>query len=265
MARSFNGSSQYIDLASALVSAYPFTLAAWANISSLSAGDNTILAISNNAASNFEAQQILIRSSGKLRARSSIAGGTAASAETTATVSTGAWNHFAGVFASSSDRTAYINGTNAVQNTTAISISTLNTTTIGAWANNATRSAYFPGSIAEIGAWNVALDTAEIAALGAGVSPLLIRPGSLVAYLPLIGTASPEINYKGAAFTVSSATKGDHCRIFMPSGHRHIGLGTAGSPPSDPLSDLNGVSFASLSHMNGVALSGVSAINGVSA
>jgi len=38
----------------------------------------------------------------------------------------------------------------------------------------------------------VALSAGEVAALGAGASPLAVRPQSLVAYWPLYGNVSPE-------------------------------------------------------------------------
>ena len=68
------------------------------------------------------------------------------------------------------------------------------------------------GGLAEIGIWNVALGDDEILELSLGVPPSKIRPGSLVAYLPLVRDL---IDVKGNAFAITgSLSVGDHCRIF---------------------------------------------------
>ena len=51
--------------------------------------------------------------------------------------------------------------------------------------SGATKQNYCDGSLAEAAIWNAALSDAEVAALATGVSPLLVRPGSLVFYAPL--------------------------------------------------------------------------------
>lgn len=52
--------------------------------------------------------------------------------------------------------------------------------------------------VAEACIWNVALTNNELAAYRAGVRPTLIRPASLVFYLPLTGIASPEPEFSGS-------------------------------------------------------------------
>jgi Concanavalin A-like lectin/glucanases superfamily len=76
----------------------------------------------------------------------------------------------------------------------------------------------FDGSIAELGVWNAALTAAELAALGKGYSPRLIRPQSLKFYWPLIGRASPEtelINGKVGTIT-GTIDAAPHARVFYP-------------------------------------------------
>jgi hypothetical protein len=124
------------------------------------------------------------------------------------------------VFASTTSRTSYLNGTASTTNTTSNnpSASTFDVTDI---ANNQAASAranYFNGLIAEAGIWSVALTLAEIQSLAKGVSPLMIRPASLIAYWPLIGQTSPEIDLRGRyEMTVSGAVAGDHPRVYMPT------------------------------------------------
>jgi hypothetical protein len=56
----------------------------------------------------------------------------------------------------------------------------------------------FTGAMADFGIWNVALSAAEFSALGKyGARPYTVRAGSLVAYFPLDGLASPEPDLSG--------------------------------------------------------------------
>jgi len=73
------------------------------------------------------------------------------------------------------------------------------------------------GSIAEVGVWDTDLTTAEMASLGKGFSPLLIRPSALIFYAPLIGKASPELDIVGGlAGTLTGTSTDSHPRVFMP-------------------------------------------------
>ena len=77
---------------------------------------------------------------------------------------------------------------------------------------------YMNGRIAEVAIWSVALTAGEHTALAAGVSPLLIRPASLLGYWPIWGTSSPEIERMAAnAGTVTgTAPVSAHPRIAYP-------------------------------------------------
>lgn len=75
-----------------------------------------------------------------------------------------------------------------------------------------------PKRAAELFFYSAPLDTDEIAALGKGYSPLMIRPASLIDCWRLLGRNSPEPGIKTTnAMTVSGATAGDHPRIIQPS------------------------------------------------
>jgi hypothetical protein len=74
------------------------------------------------------------------------------------------------------------------------------------------------GSIADVAIWSAALNTSDIASLTAGFVADLIRPDKLVAYWPLIGRTSPEIELKKAMdLTVTSATQDAHPRLINGS------------------------------------------------
>ena len=66
--------------------------------------------------------------------------------------------------------------------------------------------------------WDVALTDDEVATLAKGVCPLFVRPGNLLAYWPLIGNNSPEIDCVGRfemTLTNSPGTSA-HPRVYMP-------------------------------------------------
>lgn len=214
MARTFvRASSQHCSIASALVTVHPLTLAAWIRPSTSNTTQD-ILTITDGAGA---ANGWLLRqtSSATIQALSD-AGGTFDSSTTTGTVTNGTWSHAAAVFASATSRKAYLDGTVATENTTNISPGSLSDTRVGAAFGPQN---FYDGDIAEAAIWNVALDAAEIAALAKGISPFLIRPASLIAYWPLFGNNSPEIDrWKNKSdLTVTGATKGAHPRQYYPA------------------------------------------------
>jgi hypothetical protein len=94
------------------------------------------------------------------------------------------------------------------------------TTTSGAYAlgNRASDSARnWDGMLAEFAVWDVILDAAEAAALGKGLSPLLIRPASLVEYIPMI---RDNVSFRRAAPTVTATGIQPHPSVIYPGGLR---------------------------------------------
>lgn len=75
------------------------------------------------------------------------------------------------------------------------------------------------GVIAEVALWNVGLTAGEMLALSKGFSALLIRPQSLVFYMPLGGRNSPEPELaRGTTCTVNGTLNfADHPRIIYPA------------------------------------------------
>jgi len=90
-------------------------------------------------------------------------------------------------------------------------------TTTGAYSigNRASDSARnWDGSLAELGVWDAILSPAEFAALGKGYSPLLIRPASLVEYVPMVRAT---LSRKLAAPSITGTAVRPHPRIILPS------------------------------------------------
>lgn len=242
MARLFtSASSEYLEHAAAVVSAgqnwtvsglaYPTTTSTIGSVFSI--------ANSANTTDFFRLDQT---SSNTLRFRA-----VTSDAITANTWTTNAWNHFCGTHASSNtSRWVYLNNGTGVQNTTSRA-PTVNRTGIGALVSS-TRSLFFEGRIAEVGVWNVILTAEERTALSQGISPLLIRPESLVAYWPTVGRASPEIDLVGAYnMTVTGAVAAEHCRIVLPASSRWLDVAAAlGSGPHTAEVPVSGITVSAL-------------------
>jgi hypothetical protein len=220
MARSFNGTSQYAQYAGAVVTGYPFTLAAWVKPGVNGLENDFVLSLSDVSETAVYQAIILgggtVGDEGKVLAVSRNT--TLAAAKTSAAMSAGTWNHAAGVFSSATSRAAYLNGGNKGTETTNITFAAgIDTTAIGR-LSRPTPAAYFHGSCAEAGVWAAALSDEEIAALAAGLSPLQVRPQSLVAYWPLFARATNEEDWVGGnTLAVTGATAADHPRIIYPA------------------------------------------------
>ena len=101
-------------------------------------------------------------------------------AETAQIVGVDSWFQFGAVFAHATLRSAYFEGGNKATNI-------VNCAPDGAQFDKVKISGVnTKGNMAEVGIWNVALTDEEMEILGKFVSPLLVRPESLVFYLPLI-------------------------------------------------------------------------------
>lgn len=90
---------------------------------------------------------------------------------------------------------------------------------------------YLDGAVAHVAVWNVSLNAAEAAALAAGVSPLLVRPASLIAYYPLGGFHGDNDNDLVGGYHLTpynSPTFTDQRPIIYPHGPAAVILGGDG-------------------------------------
>lgn len=215
MARAFT-SGQYLTVASVPVTAVPLTLAAWVKPAAVAA-DQCFLALENSA-SNVNFFKLMYRGAGggvSANHRSTASGGSEAFSSA---LSAGAMQHVCAVFETNSSRSAYMNGgakgTNTAANSTPSSINLLS---IGRANSNGTPEDFFVGDAAEFVIWGAALTDSEVAALGARVSPLLVRPAALLFYARLAGVAAPEPEVIGRRdLTVSGATLATHPALADP-------------------------------------------------
>jgi hypothetical protein len=190
MARSFNGSTQYLSRNDAVVASMPLTLAYWGySTSDANAQDGFSLGQTGGS----QCYRLVFKGNdgGDPIISQIIGSGTDPSASTSTGYSVNTWHHACGVFAAINDIRAFIDGGSKGTNASGTGSLTPDRTSIGALLN------HFSGRVAEVAIWNVALTDDEVAVLGAGYSPLLVRPQSLVAYWPLASRQSPEIDLIG--------------------------------------------------------------------
>lgn len=231
MARDFESTSaQFLTVDSAPVTAVPLTIACWFRPESVT--DARLVTIVDKDV-DTEAFSVEAWSDTNLYASTS-AGGGIGSAVASGPWSVAAWTHATAVFGAADSRTIYRDGGNSGTNTDSFAPSGLDRVAVATWGGSVTTS-YFDGRIAEIGIWNVALTEDEAASLADGASPMLVRPDALVAYWPLIGRASPEIDLIGGAnLTVTGAVVADHPRIMYPGSRQRGRRFQVGAPPPQP-------------------------------
>jgi len=227
MARLFDAASaQYLEIDQAVVTAVPFTMACWANFA-----DNTDLQYVMALADLSEPDQSFRLGKDTPGNENDIIAvsydGTTKKASTTAKATAGTWHHICGVFASSTSRAAYLDGGNKGTDTTSSTPTGIDRTSIGR-VGDSTPGYDTDGAVAEAAIWNAALTDAEVVVLATGVSPLLVRPQSLVFYMPLIRDDDEDIVGGLSMTATNSPTISAHPRVVYP------GLGILGSPPGTP-------------------------------
>ena len=198
-------SSQYLFTSSSPVTTTPCTIACWAVRDLTGSRGLAFLTSSTNVNARFA----LLSPNSALVVASAVDDVNATAESTAGTTSTGTLFHAAGVYASSTSRTAYANGVAGSTNTTNINVAGLDRIAIGArFGGN-----LHDGLISEVGIWNVALTTAEIESLAKGVTCDKVRPQSLRFYAPLIRDLQ---DVKGGLTITNnnSATVANHPRVY---------------------------------------------------
>lgn len=216
MSRLFDDAAQqYLSNANGIATNAPATLAAW-----FRSDDTTILQCMIGLFNGGD--YFYLQAAGTDAQKIYAAAGDNPNFETAATTAgynANTWHHACAVFASSTSRSAYLDGGSKGTNVNFCNPTGLDTTHIGTtWGAGGN---HFSGRIAEAAIWNVALTDDEVLALAGGVSPTRIRPGSIQAYWPLYGTASPEPDYRGTYnMTLNNGpTQADHAPVQVPFGH----------------------------------------------
>jgi len=216
MAYQLNGTSDYFPLGFTPVNQLPLTMACWFNPDDV-ATKYALMGLGVNSGGNERISLIADGSAAgdPVGAEARNSSSTTATATTSTSFQTGSWQHAAGVFTSTTSRRAFLNGGGAASNSTSISFaSAIDRLHVGARLSVGVASNLFKGKIAEAAMWNVALTDDEVAALAQGISPNLIRPGSLWFYAPLVNGLQ---NLRGGILSsAGSPTLADHIPIIQP-------------------------------------------------
>jgi hypothetical protein len=195
-------SSHYMQLATAVVTGPPATLMVWLDADG-AAQDSALLAVGNSAASSRI--QLSIESDLDASATSFNTTPTAQSSQR-GNINSSQWEHIAGVFASSTSRTVYLNGVAGTANTSSSVVAGFNNTILGARYTGGTRGAYLEGKLSHVAIWNIVLSGAEIATLAAGANPQSVQLANLVFYVPLNQSGATTDIISSNALTVSGPT-----------------------------------------------------------
>lgn len=182
MARQFNGSTQYLELASTPVANPPATFACWFNPDSL-AWSSLVSSVYYTSAHQY--MGLWMSDTGQAYAIYRTTSGNYTTG-TVGTASVGEWSHGVAVFSSTANRSVFIDGGSKASATDGVGLA--NTTRIHVAARR-TNAAYnhFPGKVIWPAIWDVALTDEEVASLAAGAYPPDVRPGNLVFFHPLGG------------------------------------------------------------------------------
>jgi hypothetical protein len=212
MALSNFSTSNYITIASALVSTAPFTIACWFNSTSATHGQNMIVGNTNSDLNYFGLSLNGATSGDPVGIYARGSGGAADIVNTTTGYSINTWQHACGVFENSTSRSVFLNGSGKNSSSVSVIPLLLDKVNIGVYRQSTPSFDPMRGSMAEIGIWSAALTDDEVASLAKGFTPDQIRPQSLVAYLPLIRTNQ---DVKGNAWTTAGTlTVADHPRVY---------------------------------------------------
>ena len=201
MARLFAGSPDKLLSSSSPVTGPPFTISAWVIADVL--GDDAVCTIGDASASD-QSFSMRVSSGGAVRFR--VDDGTASSATSTTTFSTGDLIHMAVVEETTSLRHAYLNGGGKGTSTSTRTPTGIDEVAIGQ-RGGSNPGKFFNGTIGPVAIHNAALTDLEIAILAAGRHPLRVRRDALASLLVLNGQSpEPDIMVFGADMVVTGTT-----------------------------------------------------------
>lgn len=234
MARSFaRASTQYLNAATTVVAlsatalVYPLTIACWFRATTGGVQQN-LVSIGNSGSGTNEIALSLGDNSNNNDVVAYSRQTTTSLAETSTQFTVGQWHHAAGVWESTSSRIAYLDGGNPGSNTDTKDPTGMDITRIGARARSSPGNP-FDGDMAEVAIWDVALTAAEVAMLARGISPLRVRPQSLLFYAPLVRDEDEDYVGGVSLTAVNSPTIAAHPRTLRTPAPLLVSTAVAGA------------------------------------
>lgn len=208
MARGFtDAADNYLSYGFALSSAYPLSFSCWFYPTVKDVDHYALVTMADTAVVN---QWLGLYPNSLNSVNMSVRNVNGYSATTTTMFNLNTWNHTLGVLESSTSRYVYLNGGGKATDTNTCAFPTgLDNTIIGALIRTTTLQT-ISSRVAEVAIWSVALGDVEAVALAAGISPLAVRPQSLVAYWPLFTDADIDIVGGYDLTDYNSPTVADH-------------------------------------------------------
>lgn len=212
----FNGSNQYLSLASDLgITDYPFTMCCWFKPDALAFGD--LCAFSEWGAT--QRAHVRARDVSNQDILTSVNNGTSgAASSTTDLYSASTWQHAAIVASSTTARCPYLDGSFGTCSLTDISYpDSIDTFSVGYFSSTVS-TYYFAGYLAEVAVWSTDLSSTQMQSLAGGTNPQDIASGNLVFYAPLVDDLVDDIGALTFTNNNSATQSGDHPTISPPSG-----------------------------------------------
>ncbi len=212
MAWDFDGTNDYMEATSAVLTAGPLTFAAWINVDTTGAAQR-ILSISSTTGN--DRWSLLVGATNVITMQ--VGGsGTFGTVSTTNTVTAGTWYHVAGSWNTTANQPqqVWIDGVKSGptnSNRTPVA-GNLNRTLLGSTYITSALAQYLNGRIAEAAIWDVVLSDAEVSSLAKGFRSDLIRPASLKFYLPLIREVQDV--RAGLSFTNNATAAAAHVKRY---------------------------------------------------
>lgn len=208
MARSFNGTTEFLRIASALGLTPPFTMAVMFKLNS-TASTQTLMCVSNGASQ--DAHYMIFRSGGVTVGAASNDNGVSSGEALGGAPSAGAFNSGVGVWNAINSRQMVLNGSTSAIQSTSVNATSLDEINVGRYS--AAGGSYANVTVQSVAAWTAALTQPECASLSLGFPPRRIRPQSLVLSADLVRDVF-DWSKSGAAFATATGTVVDHNRIY---------------------------------------------------
>ena len=227
MARLFDdASNEYLQRTGAIIAAAPFAVSAWFNSDDDAPPDATqSLFVLHDKDSDLELFGLQLYDRNVISYAYCSTGGNYAATSTDWTENT--WHHACGIWATTTDRRAFLDAGGKGTNATASTPVNLDVTVIGQETRPAASQNSMSGMIAEVAVWDLSnwpgatgilkADGFEriIPCLAKGFSPLCY-PLGLIAYWPLIRGLNDRVG--GYNLTASGTTVSAHPRIILSQG-----------------------------------------------
>lgn len=216
MALDFNGTTQYVHVASTPVTDDGFTFAAWFYARAFIS--NSYVLCVENPGTPASAWILGITSTGPACRLTRRDATTAYQLESSTVIAINTWYHICGVCAANNDRRIFTNGGGKATGTTNVTDAGVPTAvTIGARQSNSV-TGWHDGLIADVAIWAGVLSDDEVLAASKSITHSMIRPDILVAHWDLFGRRSAETDFIGGRNLthVNSPTQAGHPRLSYP-------------------------------------------------